>query len=69
MMIGLVGSSSSCGTLWPFLEDLCADAATSSKDFTSEAHHLIFQTPVWGKLCVANDHHGTLMTHTDLKSS
>jgi hypothetical protein len=53
MMIGLVGSSSSCGTLWPFLEDLCADAATSSKDFTSEAHHLIFQTPVWGKLCVA----------------
>ena len=32
-------------------------------------HHLIFQTPVWGKLCVANDHHGTLMTHTDLKSS
>jgi len=46
MMIGLVGSSTSCGTLWPFLEDLCIDAATSSKDSALEAHHLFFQTPV-----------------------
>jgi len=36
MMIGLVGSSASCGKFWPFLDVLCTDAATS-KESASEA--------------------------------
>ena len=71
MMTGRVGSSTSCGTLWLSLEDLCTDAATSSKDSASEAHHLIFQTPVslGQTLCGQRSSWQALTTHTDLKSS